>query len=193
MQLKVPKTIQPIPNTAKCVFKGEIFEIWQWEQQLFDGTSAVFEKAVRQPSVGILPVTTDHKIIVTYQQQPGMQPFVSLVGGVVDPDEEIEVAAHRELLEETGTRAESLEFWYSYQLSTKIEWPIYQFIARGCSRNVPVQLDAGEKISLREVSWDEFLEIVLLDNFRDTKVTMLLLKAMRNPQELSKIKDFIFS
>lgn len=193
MQLNDPKTIQPIPSNAQRVFKGEIFEIWQWQQQLFDGTFATFEKAVRQPSVGILPVTMDHKIIVTYQQQPGMQAFVSLVGGVVDSGENIEAAAHRELLEETGMQAESLEFWYSYQLSTKIEWPIYQFVARGCSYKEPVQLDPGEKISLREVSWDEFLEIVVSDNFRDTKVTMLLLKALQDPQELRKIKDFIFS
>ena len=29
---------KPIPSYAKMVFKGKLFEVWQWEQKMFDGT-----------------------------------------------------------------------------------------------------------------------------------------------------------
>ena len=190
--MQYPKSLQPLPKHARKVFEGTLFSVWQWEQQLFDGSTQIFEKVSRSPSVGVLPVTTDNKIILTVQEQPGMAEFTSLVGGVVDPGENVTQAAHRELLEEAGVTAAELELWYSVQPVTKIEWPIYLFIARGCKRVAEMQLDPGEKIELRYVTWEEFLEVIYLETFRDQEVALRILKLLRNKTQLQELKDFIF-
>jgi ADP-ribose pyrophosphatase len=191
--MKFPVSSQPIPENAKKVFKGEVFEVWQWQQTLFDGSVKTFEKAKRNSSVGILPVTTDGKIVVTIQEQPLMKPFVSLLGGVVDEGESAIEAAKRELMEEAGFQSHKIDLWYSIQPVTKVEWPIYIFIAKNCEKVAEQNLDAGEKIQLKYVDWDEFLELVVEDNFRDTETAFRILKAMQKEGELEKIRKLIFS
>ncbi|MBU0974449.1 NUDIX hydrolase [Patescibacteria group bacterium] len=187
-----PKSSQPIPETAKKVFKGKIFEVWQWQQTMFDGSIKTFEKVKRNSSVGIFPITEDRKIIVTSQEQPLMKPFISLLGGVVDEGESPEMAAERELMEEAGLRAEKVDFWYSIQPVSKIEWPIFIYIARGCHKVAEQNLDSGEKIKLKYVNWNEFLDLVVQDDFRDWDVALRFLKAMQREGELEKIKKLIF-
>jgi len=44
MQIKKPVSSQPIPEDAKKVFKGEIFDVYQWELEGYDGKMRIFEK-----------------------------------------------------------------------------------------------------------------------------------------------------
>ena len=46
--------LKPIPKDARCVFKGVIFEVWQWEQKMFDGSMATFERIKRPDTVVII-------------------------------------------------------------------------------------------------------------------------------------------
>lgn len=190
--MQYPKTLQPIPKHAKKVFEGVIFSIWQWEQEMFDGTTQVFEKAKRRSSVGVLPVTKDNKIVITTQRQPSMDEFVSLVGGIVDPGEEPSEAASRELLEEVGMKCEQLDLWYSVQPITKVEWPIYIFIARGAEQVTKPNLDSGEKIEMQLVDWTEFLSVVAKEDFRDKEIALRILQKKQNPDQLEQLRNFIF-
>lgn len=188
-----PQSSQPLPSHAKKVFQGILFDVWQWEQKMFDGSVQTFEKVSRRPSVGVLPITANNKIILTIQEQPGMNEFISLVGGIVDPGEDITTAAHRELLEEVGATTSDLEFWYSIQPVTKVEWPIYTFVARNCQTVTQSTPDAGEKIKLKEVSWQEFLDIIYLENFRDKELSLYLMKLMRHTEKLQELEKFLFN
>lgn len=190
--MQYPKSTQPLPGHAKKVFEGILFTVWQWEQKMFDGSVAIFEKASRNSSVGIFAVTKDKKVILTVQEQPGIQQFVSLVGGIVDPGEDALVCAHRELLEETGCVTQDIEFWYSVQPVTKVEWPVYMFVARNCEQVAPLKLDAGEKIRLQFASWEEFLQIIHKDEFRDKEVALKLLRLKADPEQLRALELFLF-
>ena len=190
--MEYPRSSQPLPTTAKKVFSGVIFDVWQWEQKMFDGSVQVFEKASRKPSVGILALTPEKKIIVTIQEQPGMSEFVSLVGGVVEDGEEIVSCAHRELLEETGTVTDDLQLWYSVQPISKIEWPIYFFIAKNCRTVSEINLDAGEKIRVKHVSFDEFIELLYSEKFRDKEVAFKLIKLQKDAEKFAEFKRFLF-
>lgn len=59
------------------MFKGVIFDVYQWEQEMFDGTTQTFEKLKRPDTIMVIPVTEDGKIILTEQEQPGKKPFIS--------------------------------------------------------------------------------------------------------------------
>ncbi|MBP7842803.1 NUDIX hydrolase [Candidatus Woesebacteria bacterium] len=190
--MQYPKSTQPLPEHAKKVFEGILFSVWQWEQKMFDGSVATFEKVSRNSSVGIFAFTKDKKIILTVQEQPGIQQFVSLVGGIVDQGEDVLESAHRELLEETGCVTRDIEFWYSVQPVTKVEWPVYMFVARNCEQVAPLKLDAGEKIQLQFASWDEFLQIIHKDEFRDKEVALKLLRLKDNPEKLKELEKFLF-
>ena len=90
------------PDNAQKVFEGVLFNVYQWPQKMFDGSTITFESLERRDTVTIIPVTEDGKIIMTKQEQPCAKPFLSLPGGIMDPGEAVFVAAKRELMEETG-------------------------------------------------------------------------------------------
>ena len=90
------------PDSAKKVFEGVLFNVYQWSQKMFDGSTTTFESLERRDTVTIIPVTEDGKIIMTKQEQPCAGTFWSLPGGIMDPGEEAFAAAKRELMEETG-------------------------------------------------------------------------------------------
>ena len=38
---------QQLPKNAKRVFKGKIFDVYQWDQKMFDNSVEIFEKMKR--------------------------------------------------------------------------------------------------------------------------------------------------
>src|SRR3990167_5343878 len=143
MEIIRPKSKQPIPDSAKKVFSGVIFDVYQWEQEQFDGTKATFEKLKRPDTVVVFPVLPDGRIILTEQEQPGKEPFIGATGGRGDEGEDILTAAKRELLEESGYEAEKYILWHAEQPVSKIDWAVYVFIAKGLKKVADLDLDGG--------------------------------------------------
>lgn len=192
MNIKRPDSKQPIPKNAQRVFKGKIFDVYQWEQRLFDGSKATFEKIKRTDTVNVIPVTAGGKLILTQQKQPGGIPFIGVLGGRIDEGESPLAAAKRELMEEAGMQADSFVLWDAEQLLDKIDWAIYTFIAKGCERIKKQAVDAGEKIRLIEVTFEEFVELLAKDNYRDLEIVLKVLRATKNPVEFDRMRK-IFS
>lgn len=180
-----------MPPEAKQVFKGEIFEVFQWPQQLYDGSIATFERIKRPDSAGVLAVTPEKKIVLTYQEQPLHKPFWGLLGGVVDPGETPQETAVRELSEEGGFASEVWKEWFSFRPSTRIEWTMHTFVAQQTRKVTEPHLDAGEKISIHELTFDEFVALVQRRDFRDSEVALEVLRAVVQPQKLLELKEFL--
>lgn len=191
-ELKVerPKSKQPIPDHAKKVFSGKIFDIYQWEQKLYDGSVAIFEKAKRKAdSVSVLPITDEGKIVLCKQEQPGEMPFIGALGGRMDPGEAPLDTAKREMLEESGLVANEFSLLLSVQPDIKVDWACYTFLARDVKKMQKMSPEAGEKIELIEVSFDEFMKIITQKNYRDSDVALFLLLAEKDPKEFAKIRE----
>lgn len=189
MDIERPKSKQPLPPHAKRVFKGTIFDVYQWEQEMYDGSRAIFEKLKRPDTVVVFPVLPDGKIILTEQEQPGKQPFIGATGGRVDEGEDILTAAKRELLEESGYIAEEFILWDSAQPISKIEWAIYTFIAKGLKKVADLDLDAGEKIKLKPVTLDELIELGGQDNFYEKEIAFRLFEAKHIPAKKKELEE----
>ena len=184
MDLQRPLPEQPIPGSAKKVFAGKIFDTYQWPQRLYDGTEVTFEAIRRPDSVNVLPITSEGKIILTKQEQPGMKPFIGALGGRMDEGETPLQAGERELLEEAGLKAKKFELWTTTYIAEKLDWVIWTFIAKGCSKVNEQQVDGGEKIELIEVTFDEYMDIVTQETYRDTEIALKLLQLLaRNELE----------
>jgi ADP-ribose pyrophosphatase len=186
-----PQSKQPIPESAKCVYKGDFFQVFAWQQPQFDLTVKTFEKIKRPDSVNLIAVTQDNRILLANQQQPGIKPFTGCLGGVVDPNEDPETTARRELLEESGYQAGRLIFWDSVQPWTKIECAVYTFIAKDLEKVSEPKLDSGEKIQLVSVTFDEFLEQVAQETFRDSEIALKIFRLSRNPVKMAAFKSML--
>lgn len=192
MKIVKPKSKQPLPDSANKVFEGVIFDVYQWEQEMFDGSTETFEKLKRPDTVVVFPVTDDGKIILTKQEQPGKEPFIGAAGGRVDKGEDILDAAKRELLEESGYEAGELVLWKSMQPISKIEWSVYVFIARKLKKVADLHLDPGEKIELMPVTFDEFLEIAMKPNFYEEEVYRDVVEVMLHPEKKPELEKLFF-
>jgi ADP-ribose pyrophosphatase len=182
----------PVPDTATQVFKGITFSVYQWPQELYDGSTATFERIKRPDSAGVIAISPDHKIILTYQEQPLHKPFWGLLGGVVDPGEQPLESAKRELKEEGGFAAPVWKEWFSFRPSVRIEWTIHLFIAQQVTKVIEPHPEPGEKITIHELTFEEFLEVVQRPDFRDSEVALEVLKAMVNQQKMTELKQLFF-
>lgn len=182
-----------IPPHAKAVFKGVIFTVYQWEQTMFDGSVKTFERLKRNDSTAVLAITREGNVIVEYQEQPALPPFISTPGGICDEGEDPLVCAQRELFEETGYVSKDWELWYAHTPFQKIAWTSYTYIARNCVRQQSINPDlAGEKITVQEVAWSEFLRISEREDFRDRELCRRLLLMRVYPEKLKEFEEKIF-
>lgn len=189
MPINRPTSRQPIPPDARRVFKGKLFDVYQWEQRLFDGSTATFEKLRRPDTAYVIPISADGKLTLAEQVQPGATPVIGLLGGRIEDGESPEDGARRELLEEAGLSPREIILWDSYQFLPKIDWAIYTFIARDCDRVRPPSLDAGENIRLVELSFDEFLRVVADERFGDLEVALRILRLASDSRRLTDVRQ----
>lgn len=187
MKIERPKPHQPIPLDAQKVFDGVLYDAYHWQQKRFDGTTALYERLTRNDSVVIVPVTERGTILVGSEQQPGTDVYTNIPCGGLDDGEAPEAAAARELLEETGYAGE-LDFWFAHQVEHRVDWAIFVFIARNCKKIKEQDPGAGERITTREVSFDEFLKIATNDDFQNINIAPKLLRAVLDPEEMAGLK-----
>lgn len=188
MEIKRPRSKQPIPDNAREVFHGVLFDVYQWEQEMFDGTKATFEKLRRPDTVVVFPILDDGRVLLTEQEQPGKEPFMGTAGGRIDESESVLDAARRELREETGYEASQFILWDAQHPTSKIDWVIYTFVAKGLKKVSDLDLDAGEKIILRPVTFDEFLDVAIDRNFAEKEIVPRIYEARLDPEKMEELK-----
>lgn len=185
MRKYVPDGAKLLPKEAKKVFSGVISEVYQWPQELFDGTTATFEMIKRPDTVKIVAVLTPEevkvagletmrvegvatsdkdearaKVVITKQEQPRKDVFYDIPGGRVDEEDESELAAaKRELYEETGLKMQNWKLITAVQPFNKIDWIIYTFVATGLVEKGEQSLDGGERIEVMAISFEDLLRL----------------------------------
>lgn len=176
-----------IPHQAKKVFVGNIFDVYQWEQEMYDGSHQTFEMLKRPATVQVIPVA-DHKILISYEEQPMKPRTHSLFGGRQEPNEDPLVCAQRELLEETGYESPNWELYKTHEFAGKIDWTVYLYIAHDCQKVAEQHLDVGEKIDIQAVTFESFLDIVTAEEFWGQEISNHFLRLKQNNTELQEFK-----
>jgi ADP-ribose pyrophosphatase len=182
-----------IPPNAKRVFKGVIFEVWQWEQKMLDGSTKTFEKVIRPATVEIIAAAGD-KILLEHQDQPNKKGYINLPSGRADQSDDMLAEAKRELLEETGYASDDWSPFAKYGGDGKVVHEVYYFIARNCKKIKEPQLDAGERITTQLITFDELLALTDEPRFwTSPEFVNALLRARFDPQKKEDLRKSIFA
>lgn len=161
MNKVIPDSAILIPNEAKLVFQGQIFDVYQWPQKLFDDTEVTFEMAKRPDTVAAICVV-DGKLLIIDDQQPHTGSRKSFPGGRVDKnDASIEAALKREIHEETGYAFDQYRLLRVWQPHSKMEWFVYLYLAWDVVAKDEPHLDPGELISVEPYSFLDVKTLIL--------------------------------
>lgn len=188
MRTIIPNNAKLIPEKAKRVFKGQIFDVYQWQQEMFDGSFETFEMLKRPDTIKVMAIKGD-KIVVTEEEQPNHSSFLDLPGGRHDVETETELdAAKRELIEETGMKFKSWKLIKVEQPHSKIDWFVYLFLATDFENQQEQKLDAGEKIVIKLLDLGEVKG--LLENSKARYLPKELLESCERIENLANLPEY---
>lgn len=160
MKKLVPNDATLVPEQAKKVFGGEIFDAYQWPQELYDGSVETFEM-LRRPDTTQVIAIIDGKIIIVNDTQPNRGEKLTFPGGRIDTtDISTQEAAARELKEETGYELANWKLAQVWQPIGKIEWFMYIYVAWGDYITVAPDPGPGEKIEVMHKSLEEVQDLL---------------------------------
>lgn len=142
------------------------------------GTEAIREVVEHAPGVTIVPVDAQGMVILVRQfRTPAQQTLLECPAGTMEEGETPEQAVHRELLEETGYRAQRLVrlggFWMSPGFCTEF---MHAYLALGLEPG-PAQQEADEDIQLERVPSSRIPDLVRSGQVQDAKSIAALLMA----------------
>ncbi len=181
-----------VPKEAKRVFEGVIFDVYQWQQKMYDGSFATYERLKMLDVVQVLPVTSEGKILISHEEQPAKPLGYTFFGGHQEKGEDALVAVQRELLEETGYQSNDYYLYGQYEHLYLADSTMSFYIARNCVKVGLPSLDSGEKIDIIEANFDEFLEIIKRADFINKLLASEILKLESDPLKLAEFKQLLF-
>ena len=151
------------------------FEIRHDEVTLPDGTETDFDYLAEPPAVVVLPFTPDGDVVCIeeWRQAVGHVNFGLPVGTVEDDDVDLSTAAHRELTEETGYEADTVEPLVTVEPANGIANSEFNlFVARGCTPDADQDLDADESIRPTTRPYEELRDAVAAGEIRDGRTVL---------------------
>lgn len=143
--------------------------------RLPDGREVEWDLLDMAPSVTVLPLTPDGKVVCVSQYRPGPNRYVvSLPGGLVDAGEEPEAAGLRELREETGYAADSIEIIGATYPNSATS-PRLVAVAHGCTPRHAQAMDEYEDCEVVLLTISELRSELRAGRLGSTEQTYLAL------------------
>jgi ADP-ribose pyrophosphatase len=163
---------------SESVFQGRTFKLRRDTVQLPDGRETKYDIVDHGGSVVMIPVDADGNMIFVRQyRHPAGLDLLELPAGTRDGAEPPEVCAAREMREETGMAAASLErigsFYLAPGYSTEF---MYVFLATGLTPN-PLPADADEFLQVQKIPIRQAMEMAQKGELQDAKSLAALLLA----------------
>lgn len=144
----------------------ELFSISNWRivresAPLPDGRMKNIVRLHTADTVHILPILSPEKIVIIREFRPFYADYIWLLpSGKADLESDLTAAAQRELREETGYRAESMQPYCSCNYVERMAFTNHIFIAKGLTKD-PLPMDSFECIETHEKPFSEALELIL--------------------------------
>ncbi len=161
---------------SRTVFEGKIIRVRVARVVEPGNVRAVREVVEHRGSIVVLPRLADGRIVLVRQYRfAARMPLWELVAGSIEPGEDIHEAARRELLEETGYRAERVTPLIDYFSSPGfLTERMYVVEARGLTRS-KAHPEADERIRVGRFTLSQSRRMIRTGKIRDGKTLVSLL------------------
>ncbi|MET3696195.1 ADP-ribose pyrophosphatase [Bacillus oleivorans] len=160
------------------IFKGRVISLHVDEVELPNGKTSKRELVRHPGAVAVIPILANGNILMVEQfRKPLERAIVEIPAGKLEPDEEPELTAKRELEEETGYQCDNLEHLISFYTSPGFaDEIIHLYVATGLSKaENPLTADEDEFVNLLEVSLQEAEEMIVSKQIYDAKTAYAIL------------------
>lgn len=136
--------------STECIYDGNILHVWKDGIRLPDGNEATREYVKHVGAVAVVALTKEGEVIMERQfRYPFHKAILEIPAGKLNsPDENAELAARRELREETGAVAGKMQYLGDYYGSPAI-----------LGENIRLFLATDLTFTAQEMDEDEFLEV----------------------------------
>jgi len=150
-----------------------------------DGGRTKTREIIRHPGACVIvPRLDDGRVcLIRNWRIAAGQTLIELPAGTLEPPEPPHVAAERELIEETGYRAQKIEFLHAFFLSPGIlDEKMHLYVATGLTAGETAR-EEGEEIESLLVPWDEAIAMIFRGEIQDAKtiVGLLWVDRMKSP------------
>lgn len=161
------------------VYQGKLLDVRCDRVRLPDGHESTREYVVHQGAAVIIPILDNGELIFERQYRyPLGKVMLELPAGKIDPGEQAQETARRELLEETGYLAgEWRHLGVTHPCVGYSNERIEIFLAQGLVKAAQQNLDHGEFLDLISLSLDDALQAVRDGEITDGKTITCLLWA----------------
>lgn len=163
---------------SETLFNGKIIELRVDEVELPDGKRAKRELIKHPGAVAIIAITEEGKIVLVEQFRKALErSIIEIPAGKIEPGEEPEKTAIRELEEETGYRANKFSYLQSFATSPGFaDEIIHLYLATSLEKvENPAAGDDDEFINLQECSVAEAEEMMKDGRIYDAKTAFAVL------------------
>jgi ADP-ribose pyrophosphatase len=158
------------------VHVGRRIQVAVDEETLSTGQVVRRDVVLHPGAVVILPLLADGSVVLLRNRRPATgETLLEVPAGTLEPGEAPEVAAVRELAEETGYSAGRWRKLHEFYPSPGVlSERMFLFVAQDLTPG-PMHLDAGEEIEPHVVAWDQALTWALDGTIRDGKTLVAIL------------------
>ncbi|WP_436935044.1 NUDIX hydrolase [Halovenus marina] len=163
--------------SEQTAYECDGFTVRNQTVRLPDDTEAEFDYITEEPSTVVLPFTADGAVVTIEEWRQAVERTNhGLPAGTLHEGEQPAEGARRELREETGYRAESMEHLVTLEPANGFADSVFHyFVAEGCEPAGDQNLDSDETITTRTVAYETLIDALRAGDIRDGRTANGLL------------------
>ena len=164
-----------IRTKSELIYGGKVFDLYQDTIRYPNGRMARFDLIHHGGAVAIIPVDAEGNIWFVRQFRPAiMEMILEIPAGTIEPGEDPDVCASREIREEIGMAADEMikigEMYLAPGYSTEF---MHMYLARGLYPDA-LEQDVDEYIEVEKYSVKEVFEMAQRGEIKDAKTLAAL-------------------
>ena len=160
------------------IFAGKVIDLSLRQARLSDGATVSREIVINKGAVVIVPLTVNNEVRLLRQYRAAAEKWViELPAGGLEPDKDPDLAAPRELLEETGDQAATWQKLHGFYSAPGILTEfLHLYLATDLTPG-PSNTEFDEHIEVITVPWAEVIAMIQRHEIEDAKTIAGLMAA----------------
>jgi ADP-ribose pyrophosphatase len=157
-------------TSSKIAYRSLWMVVFEDQVKKSDGMIGMFNRVdVRNSSI-IIPLFKDGSILMVENYRHGARAnLLELPGGLIDVDEEPQVAAKRELLEETGYQCSNIKYInWTYTWPGRTTQKNFVFLAKGLKKIRKPNLEEFEYSKIRKMARETVIQEIRSGNIKSS-------------------------